>query len=101
MCSYDFEYDGRYLSEFGFIICDFSHSSGPDSVTAGSNISFNTVSRTDGKKRNLRRHGFLAFASTSGIAVKAAKKMMQRVIALKPAYRKLFEDPCLSQKRFY
>lgn len=53
MCSYDFEYDGRYLSEFGFIICDFSHSSGPDSVTAGSNISFNTVSRTDGKKRNL------------------------------------------------
>ena len=47
----------------------------------------------NGKKRNLRRNGFLAFASTSGIAVKAAKKMMQRVIALKPAYRKLFEDP--------
>ena len=49
----------------------------------------------NGKKRNLHRNDFLAFASTSGIADGAARKMIQQVIAMKPVYQKLCEDAYL------
>lgn len=47
MYALDFEYDGQYLSDYGFIICDFNSSSGADIVSAGSMITFNTVSTED------------------------------------------------------
>ncbi len=52
MYACDFEYDGRYLSDYGFIICAFNGSS-EDTVSAGSKITFNTVSRHRGKRYSL------------------------------------------------
>lgn len=53
MYAIDFEYDGRYLSDFGFIVCDFNPSSGADVVSAGSMLTFNTTPRHYGKKYGL------------------------------------------------
>ena len=40
--SVDFEYDGKKLSDFGYIICSFEQSSGPNVKDKGSEISFIT-----------------------------------------------------------
>lgn len=53
MFAYDFEYDGQYLSDYGFTICSFNNSSDFEVVSAGSQITFNTVSRHRGKKYSL------------------------------------------------
>ncbi len=53
MFAVDFEYDGQYLSDFGFMICSFESSSGSEVVSAGSTITFNTVPRHRGKKYSL------------------------------------------------
>lgn len=52
MYALDFEYDKHYLSDFGFIVCDFNQAVGADIVDTGSDITFNTVSINRGKKRN-------------------------------------------------
>lgn len=41
MYAYDFEYDGRLLSDLGMIVCDFSSSSGASNADKGSEIKFN------------------------------------------------------------
>lgn len=43
MYALDFEYDGQYLSDYGFVICNFGGTSDYDTVSAGSKITFNTV----------------------------------------------------------
>lgn len=53
MYAIDFEYDGQYLSDYGFIICDFNFSKGANNVDAGSNITFNKVLSGNGKKYSL------------------------------------------------
>lgn len=53
MYALDFEYDNRYLSDFGFIICSFDSPSGADVVSAGSKITFNTVSQNKGARYGL------------------------------------------------
>lgn len=53
MYAIDFEYDGQYLSDYGFIICDFNASSGVIVADAGSKITFETVSRNRGKNYSL------------------------------------------------
>lgn len=53
MFALDFEYDGQYLSDYGFVICNFGGSSDFDVVSAGSRITFNTVSRHRGKIHSL------------------------------------------------
>lgn len=53
MYACDFEYDGRYLSDYGFIICNFGGSSDFDTVSAGSQITFNKVARHFGKMHSL------------------------------------------------
>lgn len=53
MFATDFEYDGHYLSDFGFTICSFNGSSDTEMVSAGSRISFNTVSTHYGKRFGL------------------------------------------------
>lgn len=53
MHSIDFEYDNQYLSDYGFIICDFNFSDGANEVDAGSTITFNKVARHYGKKYSL------------------------------------------------
>lgn len=49
----DFEYDGRYLSDLGFIVCDFNSPSDANIVNSGSKLTFNTVSHRKGKKHSL------------------------------------------------
>lgn len=53
MYAMDFEYDGRYLSDYGFMICTLGGSSDFDIVSAGSNITFNKVARHRGKIHSL------------------------------------------------
>lgn len=53
MRAIDFEYDNQYLSDYGFIICDFNFSSGANEVDAGSTITFNKISRHGGKRYGL------------------------------------------------
>lgn len=53
MYASDFEYDGHYLSDFGFVVCDFDGASSYDVISAGSKITFNKVSRNSGKKYGL------------------------------------------------
>ena len=52
MKSYDFEYDGLNLSDFGFMICSFD-SKGVETISNGSTITFNTVSMFNGNKKEL------------------------------------------------
>lgn len=53
MYACDFEYDGQYLSDYGFIICNLNGESDFDVVSAGSEITFNKVSRHSGKRYSL------------------------------------------------
>ena len=53
MNAIDFEYDGQYLSDYGFIICDFDGSSGANVAIAGSNITFIKVAKHKGKSFSL------------------------------------------------
>ena len=43
MYATDFMYDKHCLSDFGMIICDFDGKSGTESVSAGSQLTFNLV----------------------------------------------------------
>ena len=52
MKSYDFEYDGLTLSDMGYIICKFD-SNGLQTVSNGSQITFNTASTLNGQKYEL------------------------------------------------
>ena len=49
---YDFEYDGVLLSDKGFIICKFD-SSGVETVSNGSELTFNTVATLNGVRHEL------------------------------------------------
>lgn len=53
MYACDFEYDGQYLSDYGFIICSFGGTSDFDTGSAGSRITFNTVPRHRGRMYGL------------------------------------------------
>lgn len=53
MNAIDFLYDGQYLSDYGFIICDFDDTSGVSTVSAGSTLTFNKVAEYDGKQHVL------------------------------------------------
>lgn len=53
MQALNFEYDGKLLSDFGFIICDFNFSSGVSEISAGSVITFNKTPRNQGKRFSL------------------------------------------------
>jgi hypothetical protein len=52
MKAFDFEYDSKNLSDFGFVICNFD-SKGLNTVSNGSTITFNTVSTHNGSKHEL------------------------------------------------
>lgn len=54
MKALDFEYDGLFLSDFGFMICNFGDK-GLETISNGSTISFNTVPIFNGRK-NLLTH---------------------------------------------
>ena len=50
MYAYDFEYDGKMLSSFGFIICSFGDGDGVGKTETGSEITFITSPIQDGKR---------------------------------------------------
>lgn len=52
MKSYDFEYDGLTLSDMGYIICCFD-SNGVQTISNGSQITFNMISTLNGQKHEL------------------------------------------------
>lgn len=51
--AYDFLYDGLHLSDFGYVVCDFNGASDIETVSAGSAVTFNKVSRQRGKAWSL------------------------------------------------
>lgn len=57
MKAYDFEYDGILLSSLGFIICKFD-SGDTETISNGSEITFNTVSTLHGAKYELINTGY-------------------------------------------
>lgn len=52
MYATDFEYDGKKLSDMGFLICNFD-SNGLNVINTGSKITFNKVAMHSGKKYSL------------------------------------------------
>ena len=50
MYAYDFEYDGKLLSEYGFMVCRFDEAGGPEAADAGSEITFVTAPMQAGKR---------------------------------------------------
>lgn len=53
MNAIDFEYDNKYLSDYGFIICDFNFSNGANEIDSGSKIKFSKISQNNGKRQLL------------------------------------------------
>lgn len=53
MYATDFIYDGKYLSDYNFIICSIGSSDGVNEVSAGSEITFNQVAMSQGEKYSL------------------------------------------------
>lgn len=53
MYATNFEYDGRKLSDFKFVVCDFNSSDGANNVSSGAKITFNTVPFSAGKRYGL------------------------------------------------
>lgn len=53
MYALDFQYDGIYLSEYGFIICDFNGSNGASAVSAGSDLTFTKIKKNNGYRYSL------------------------------------------------
>lgn len=49
----DFEYDGKRLSDFGFIICDFNNKKGAVTTEIGGKIKFNKISYHNGRRHSL------------------------------------------------
>lgn len=52
MKAYNFEYDGKNLSDFGYVLCDFG-SKGLQTISNGSQITFNTTPTLNGTKHEL------------------------------------------------
>lgn len=52
MKAYDFEYDGLKLSNFGYMLCNFGMS-GLQTISAGSQITFNTINVMHGANHSL------------------------------------------------
>lgn len=65
MYATDFEYDGKFLSDFGFIVCSFEGGSGLETVSAGSEITFNKASRSQGKVHSLTSTNYTACIQTT------------------------------------
>lgn len=53
MKAYDFSYDGKNLSDLGFTICEFDSSSGLETISNGSQITFNTLPVLHGARNEL------------------------------------------------
>lgn len=65
MYATDFEYDGRLLSSFGFMICEFGGDGSLNTVDTGFNITFNKVKRNNGRKNGLASTSFEECAQTT------------------------------------
>ncbi len=50
MYANDFEFDGRYLSDYGFVICDIGSDMDMNQVSAGGTVTIQTVRHGNGKR---------------------------------------------------
>ncbi len=50
---YDFEFDGKWLSDFGYMLCTFDSGYGAQTVQSGSKITFNKVKMNGGRHYSL------------------------------------------------
>ena len=64
MYAIDFEYDGYLLSDMGYMVCRFD-SQGMETISNGSNITFNTISMIHGEKWYLTSIQFEECLSTT------------------------------------
>lgn len=78
----NFQYDGMYLSDFGFIICDFSSNSGPNSVSGGSVITFDKVSRDYGRRFSLSSSKYEECIESTFDICKDPDKTMEKDMAV-------------------
>lgn len=53
MVALDFEYDGEYLKDWGYIICRNNYSGGFETVESDSQLTFDTISQFNGKLSEL------------------------------------------------
>lgn len=53
MLAYDFEYDGEYLKDWGYIICNGDSSGELETINSDSQLTFDTISQFHGKKFEL------------------------------------------------
>lgn len=53
MIASDFEYDGEYLKDWGYIICETNSSSGFETIDSDSQLTFDTISQMNGKLKEL------------------------------------------------
>lgn len=53
MTSLDFEYDGLNLSDWGYIVCEFDGDGSIETISNGSELTFNTVPMFNGAKNGL------------------------------------------------
>lgn len=60
----DFEYDGQYLSDYGFVVCEFNANGGISEVSAASKITFVKVPRNNGAKFSLTHTKYTECLST-------------------------------------
>lgn len=51
--TYDFEFDGKWLSDFGYMLCTFDSSYGAQTVQSGSKITFNKTKMNGGRHYSL------------------------------------------------
>ena len=65
MHAVDFEYDDQYLSDYGFVICDFDFKNDTSTVSSGSNITFNKISHNSGKRYSLSSTQYEACVTTT------------------------------------
>lgn len=54
----DLKYDDHYLSDYGFIICNFNSSNNAEEVDIGSNIVFNKITHRNGRKFTLSSYQY-------------------------------------------
>lgn len=88
MNAIDFEYADEHLSDFGFIICQFSSQSDFEMVSAGSDISFNMISVNDGKYNYYIGHKYESCLTTTFHICKDPDKTESQEIQI-VEYRKI------------
>lgn len=87
----DFLYDGVYLSDFGFVVCDFNFSGDVTGVSGGSEISFNKVAHKSGRRYSLSSTKYTDTVTTTFDICKDPAKYTEKEMGISDVeYREIF-----------